>query len=252
MEGVIKKITVQKEFLIKTLSIFLKKQGKTSLWICLIIGGITCFELASLFPQSFDISDPRVLVSVRSLQEGEMLSVIDFGFKQVRAVDLKNALTDQDLYLLEGARLKKSIENKEVLMKDNLILPKRSSSLSLKIPKGMRSYTIQPDNTVPLRGGDKIDVLWQQGGTKDTPLSLIEGATVLNYKEQGEHQKIIIAVKSVDLPVLEKAREYGKLTIALRNPEEEDGDISMRVMKNHPFFRGRKKQVIEIISEGGP
>jgi Flp pilus assembly protein CpaB len=247
METVVAKIKQLRIYtVVKT---YFRRQGKASLWFSLIIGGIVCFETGSwLMGNTNDITDPRYLVSVRDLPTGEPLNIIDFTFRTIRRDKPQGALTDQELHLLNGAKLIRPLYKGGLLLLENVILAK-GGRLSNSIPRGMRAYTIQPANTVPLRSGDKIDVLWSRGGEREMPMNLLSGATVLNCVYHGERAEVVIAVGGHDLPALEKAREYGKLTIALRNPEDVGSSEMQAASQRHPFLRAQHRRGIEIISE---
>jgi hypothetical protein len=205
------------------------------------------FEVNSFFSKpEISLSEPRYLAARRDLPEGFPVNFLDFTAvprSRLKVSLPKGALTDQDLHLLKGAVFRTSVSEGALLTLDQLQLSPRWIGLGGVVPQGLRAYPLRPLNSLPVGQGDKIDILLVSG--PDPGSSLVEGALVLQAGFRDPDFEVIVALSTDDIALLEKAQQRGKLSIALRNPQE--APASRRNLKQ----RSRKaKSNIEIWSEG--
>lgn len=246
------------EVLLNKLKVFYKryqaslgKQFRLVFAITLVVGVGVCLEAVSwMRRQDPNVIYPRVLLSSRSLPENQILSQLDLKMESVPPPKPQGAVTDQDLHLVLGARLTRPIAAGELVTFDMLLIPSTQRGVSKKVPKGMRAYSFEPSNRVPIRVGDRIDIhlVKEKGGEAATLLT--EGVLVLAMNsEEDRKQSLLVAVAVDDLPVLEKGQQLGKLIITLRNPEDFEGENKPSRRRAPNLFK-KKSPGIQVISEG--
>lgn len=230
-----------------SVALFAKKQGKVSLIVCLLCSGWVCVELVEWMQDgSLEISAPRGLVAVRALHVGEMFSLRDFTVSS-KVQKQEGILTDQEIHRLSGAKIAREV-SKGAFLREQDLLFSTGPGFAGRVPRGMRAFPISIANTVPLRAGDFVDVFWSQEGQEGLPLNMLQKVRVLGVRVKQEQQDVILSVTPGDLPLMEKVSEYGKISVALRNPDEVlvRGQTSNTNLER--YFQ-RKKNRVEILSE---
>lgn len=194
-------------------------QTKLTLAVSTIVAmGLAC-EWVSKYkggPQS--LNDPRLLIAIRELEKGTVLTQLDLTTVTGKKDEAPQVFNDQQLPIVLGSKLKYRLRKGEPVTHDALELAGRRKNISERIPEGLRAYSFKPENELPLQLGDRIDLLHIP--TKGVAHSIISGVEVLDLKKNEAGQVLIIAVTEDDLPELEKARQTGKLVIALRGSQE--------------------------------
>jgi len=230
--------------------------GSRQRGLTLVIGGVVglvvCLEARSIFTSQLQgIRDPRYLVARRELSAGQAVHSLDFTFSPQQNVP-KGALSDQDLPLLRGSTLNRALKEGEILCIDALRLPFDNALLGTSIPRGLRAYPIHPSNSLSVRQGDRVDVQLQPESRSEMPFALLEGPLVLQVDPDADgngSEEVVLALSSDDIQLLEKARQRGKLTIALRNPRD-DAPAPGRHTRHHLWHSALPRPQIEILSEG--
>lgn len=230
---------------------YFDKQFKLVLVISMVVGIAVCLEASSwLNRRDPNVIYPRVLLATRDLPVGQVLTQIDLDMKSVPPPKPEGAVTDQDLHLVLGASLLHGLNAGEIISFDNLLLPANQKSFSKQVPRGMRAYSFEPENNIPTRVGDYVDIYLVKDRSEAGATLLTEGVQVLALKgrEQGA-ATLLVAVMADDLPVLEKGRQLGKLIISLRNAEDfrKKGKLTRRSIDD---LSQKRKQTVQLISEG--
>ncbi len=232
----------------------LRRAPKLTAIVPIVVGLVICLEVRSGIGRrrrEERIEDPRYLVARRELPAGQPVTAIDFTFASKAALGEAppGALTDQELHLLHGATTRAPLRAGECLTRAAVRSIAAPETLSKKVPRGMRAYSIDPGGTLELSAGDHVDVLLSPHDEKDAPFVLVEGALILKPATDGE---VVVAVSSAQIQILEKARRQGKLTVALRNPMDDspgrpESNGSRGQRRRRPAGNHRS---IEIFSEG--
>ncbi len=166
------------------------------------------------------IEVPRLLALKRDLSEGTTLSLLDVVVRLKGSHDVSDGvLTDQDLGSLRGATLKMGVSKGEWLTWEKI--DTANVSLSGKIPSGKRAYLVTLPTLLRARRGDRADILFTPRDVKESPLVLVEGASILEIGRTSEGTEIVMALSQAEIETVEKARQTGKLNLALRNPSDE-------------------------------
>lgn len=240
------------ETFLKSMSALGTRQRSLTLVIGGLVGLVVCLEARSFFSaRAQGIRDPRYLVARRELSAGQAVHFLDFTFSHQQNV-AKGALSDQDLPLLRGATLNRTVKEGEILCIDALQRPFDSTALGASIPRGLRAYPIRPSNSLSVRRGDRVDVLLEPESPSEMPFALLEGPLVLQVDVDADSrgsEEVVLALSSDDIQLLEKAHQRGKLTIALRNPSDE-APAAGRQTRHHLWRSAKRRPQIEILSEG--
>lgn len=212
-----------KPLMSKYSKLFPKQNLTMTAAIAVIVGLIVCFEASSLFSKRPSINSPRFLVARRDLPSGHPVSLVDLalaGELSLKKIP-RGAMTDQDLHLLKGAYLKQAISEGSVVALDGLNLSASVTGLGVAVPKGKRAYRLRAESGMEVRPGERIDILLVPKSTHDMPILLVEGALIIQAGQiRGEELEcnLVVAVSAMEVAILEKAEQRGKLKIALRNP----------------------------------
>jgi len=231
-------------------------RGKKYYWVCVVttavvVGLIVCFEARVLLRSSkASIKDPRFLMVRRALDQGHAIHFMDLTL--VRRSRLTGeipagALTDQDLPILKGAILKEPRSQGEILTLGGVQLSPAIAGLGSSVPKGKRAYLLDVPNSVQVRIGDKVDVFLSPDNPWELPMALVEETLVLQVAYREDVGQVIVALSSAEIRILEKARQKGKLTLVLRNPEDK---APSRNKSSGKFLKQAiKTPRIEVLSE---
>lgn len=214
----------------------------------LIVGAVVLWEVHALLgAKERRIDEPRYLVARRPLPAGQPVTGLDFALTPAPrdAASAREAVTDQDLHLVQGAVTAAPLAAGDVLTFSALDLARAPDRLGAVVPRGLRAYALRDVDALEIDGGDRVDLVLSPHDARENAMTLVEGVTVLRARK-GEG--LIVALSAADIQVLEKARHKGKLTVALRNPMDAPpaGAASGRALLR-PRKRGNR---IEILSEG--
>ena len=116
-----------------------------------------------------------------------------------------------------GRRLLRDLKAGEWVFSSDLEKMK-GNTLSQQVPAGFRAYSLEVDSRLPIAAGDKIDLIYRSDISTELPVTLLEAVQIL--MADLEQERLVVAIRPSDLPLLEKARQTGKLSIALRNDME--------------------------------
>ncbi len=212
--------------------------------VSLLVGLIVCYEAYYLIGRANPtISTPRYLIAVREVGVGRTVSPIDFDL--ILQTDVKNppagAISDQYLDKLRGAKIRVPISPREILTWEKVAA---RNDVAGSIPKGLRAYQLDLVDTVPLMGGDFVDVMAHPKGKRVGSVLLLDKIMVVESTKDHEKQQVLLAIEPADVTVLDKAREMCEIKLVLRNPD----DKSKKQNKNRDFLKNKSR--IEILSEG--
>ena len=170
------------------------------------------------------------------------MTPIDFDL--ILQTDVKNppkgAVSDQYLDKLRGAKIKISIKSREILTWDHVAA---RNDVAGSIPKGLRAYSLMLQSTVPLMGGDYVDVMASPKGKSTGSVLLLDKVLVVESVKERDQSQILLAISPQDVPALDRAREVGEIRLVLRNPE----DTAKKGRRDSNFLNQKKR--VEI-SEG--
>lgn len=231
----------------------IRRSSRSQLWVTAAIGLVTsvgiCFELSKIYskPDLFDINTPRYLVSRRDIDSGTIFSPADFGARAEPSENkpVADGITDQDLYLLQGAELTKEIVQGTRLTWPCVKLKGNASRLGPKIPHGMRAYPLNPE-FLPVRPGDRVDIVLTPNAVTESPFIIVDAALVLASGYRREIFEILIALSPAEIEWVEKGKQKGTLKIALRNPDDRSARPRRPEAKRTP---NKQVRPIEILTE---
>ncbi|MCB0418478.1 MAG: hypothetical protein KDD39_12575 [Bdellovibrionales bacterium] len=183
----------------------------------------------------------RYLVTRFALPEGHTLQLADF--KLVTEIhDPHGAFSDQELHLIKGARLRAPLQANQVLRRFHLLLSANVTGLARSVPRGFRAYQMVLSERVFVSVGDLVDVI--AAPTAPLPPEVVaESLEVLQVRTGREMSVLIVAVHRNEIGKLEMAQQRGKLSIALRNPQDRVRVAKERQKKRHP------RPTIEVLAE---
>jgi len=206
---------------LKSVARFLRTGAGRATAIAVVGGGL--YFAANLWGDAGarDANAPAYLVAERDLPEGHPLGVKDmdiFAGDPRRETVPQDAYSDQKLHWVLGRRLLRPLKAGEWIREGELD-GRRAKGLSRRVPSGHRAYSLQVDSRLPVAPGDRVDLVFRSENPGDVPVTLLEGVLVL--QADLETGGMIVAVRPGELPLMEKAQQSGKLTVALRNDSEE-------------------------------
>ena len=235
------------EAVIKIFQGWEKKPTHLIIGIGFIVGALVCWEAHTILNRSLRVEDPRYLVALRDLEVDHPISFIDFTLR-VSEEAVPGAISDQELHLLKGAKVKSKIRKGEIAQFDKLILSAAIGGLAKTIPKGYKAYPIRSSNRLAVRPGDRIDILLKPEKTGDIPIGLLESVLVLELRSQEGDEELVVAASVADIQLLENAGQHGKLVIALRSSEDSVDPDNRR--ERSSFLRtAKRKKSIEVLTE---
>ena len=199
------------------------------------------------------IETKKVLMAIKDLKPGERLNETNVVLKDVPVTLLASLKGD---VVLKSEEFEERATTISVVTGDPIRKSKLSEkgqySASSQIPKGMRVYTFTADDTHThsglLRPGDKVDVTVtfksEKGGTTTKVLlECIEIFATENKTAASEDSKNEQRARNVSLLVspeqdsfVKVAQARGKLSLSLRNPEDDEvnniNGINSQVMED--------------------
>lgn len=227
---------------------FLRKCQKELARPTTVFSALLALGLALTFYRSFNRwlsggneKQVRYLVARYALPNGHLLQLADLKLA-VNLPDTHHALSDQELHLIKGARLRGGLAKNEPLRQHHLVLSPQITGLARSVPRGYRAYQMMLSHRIFVNVGDRVDVLSLP--PDPFPAAVIaESVEVLQVRTGREMSVLIVAVHRDEIGKLEKAQQRGKLTIALRNPNDHGRHERRRHSKAKPRPR------IEVFAE---
>lgn len=194
---------------------------KIRLWIIAAACLAVFVEIRNIIPVS-DLPRERYIAAKRKLLPGMILSVHDLTVYQgkERQDSFKDAFTDQQIHEVVGAEMLVETSEGRLIQASHLRRP-GEERFSKKVPAGLRAYSIQTDQNLPLQSGDKVDVLGNNSENLVKPEVLVQNRKVLGARSFQETQQVLIAVTAHEAALLDRHRVQGVLSLILRNPEDE-------------------------------
>lgn len=164
---------------------------------------------------------PRYLVTTRAVPQGLPVSLSDLTFRHAR--DRKQGIppqtyTDQDLSTLKGAHFIRALPAGAPITPDTVLLSAEKTGLGNRLPRGKRAYALTPLNPLPVRPGDHVDLYSSAAGARS---AVVDNVAVLHAAYRHDRFEIILAVTPLQIEVLERAQQQGKLTVAVVSQHEE-------------------------------
>ncbi|MCB0406105.1 MAG: hypothetical protein KDD51_15095 [Bdellovibrionales bacterium] len=183
----------------------------------------------------------RYLVARYDLAEGHLLQLSDFKLATgIR--DEHGAISDQELHLIKGARLRAQLSANRVLRQAHLLLSASVTGLARSVPRGYRAYQIMLSERIFVGAGDFVDVVSAPADFLP-PEIVAESLEVLQVRTGREMSVLVVAVHRNEIGKLEMAQQRGKLSIALRNPQDHIRVAEQRHKKRKP------RPTIEVLAE---
>lgn len=197
------------------------------------------------------LHDPRYLVANRRISEGELLTLLDFGYTlKVPESNVSETVwfTDQDLEQLKGATARREILSGAHLSWDDVSASPRRVGFSKILPKGFNAYSLVQSEPMVLRRGEKVDVLFVSQNSMGLPVLLAEEALVLDHVNGPQGSVSTLALTRDEIALMEKAKQTGKLKLSVRSSKDHP---NRRVTKSLPGSRRSRPQKmrVEILSE---
>jgi hypothetical protein len=199
---------------------------------------------------------PHFLKVLHDLPAGGQFDFDDFAIVTDPTADSREFPSDQDVEQLRGGRLARNIRSGELLRWTDFESP--SLQVRRQIPPGHRAYVIQPENGWLARPGDSIDILLRPTREGEEPIVLAERVLVLQrlVASSRDHKGggLVIAMRQRDLELLEKAKQQGKLSVAVLGTNESGSNRSGVSAPGRRAGKARKprfparSQPIEIIT----
>lgn len=216
----------------------IKRKDAIAVGVALVAGIAAYFELRSWRTREPAIESPRFLRAEMVLPAGHPVGLKDFSAPPAdESVRPRGAYTDQDWPLVEGRRLVKELGAGDYLLEEHLA--PRKSSWGRRIPRGLRAYSVRAVGADRVQAGDWVDLMTESGDTA------AQGVRVFS-RARGESEEAVLLLTPRQIQLLEKKRQNGKLTLALRNPD----DFPEPLSGERAPRRGRKRnQKIEVWSE---
>ncbi len=206
----------------------------------------------------------EVVVAKTNLQQTSKLEANHLETDTVALKHLPNgAIQASDLEKIIGQQLNQTIHPQEIITWS--MLTSSVFNTSNKIPNGYRSIAIEVESTssvgYTIQASDRVDLIATLNMKNQTQtLTLLENITVLAVgdeinNEQGQaYNTITLLVKPKQANLITHALSHGKISIALRNPDDISVSDGPHVIRDKDLKKpssrhnaSRSKRKIEII-----
>ncbi len=217
--------------------------------LSVLIAIVAAWESRNIFSvSSTSVKDLRVLVAMRDLDEGDLVTLSDLSTVPISRISLPDgmrAFTDQELFLVQGQRLIKSVKQGSPIISD--LIESNSHGLKIpEIPSGRRAYFIETHSFEMVFPGSKVDLILKPLMDSKDSLILTENALVLSVERRQDLPGVVVALTPDEIEWVERNSRVGKIVLAVRNPKEKSTRRALKKAK-----RGRLKRVkVEVITEG--
>lgn len=216
--------------------------------ILIIVAMIFIWENKTAFRGPANIKEPRILVATRDLSEGELLKPADFKLLPPADLNLapgERALSDQELFLVQGRRLKSKVSRGNALLFDS-VFKTEEESFFRSIPKGLRAYFIETEHLEFVKSGAKVDLVLKPTSSSKNTLILVDDVLILSVDKTSEAPGVVVALTPDEIDWVERNLRFGRVVLAFRNPNEARGRGALK-KGEHP---DKKRVKVELITEG--
>lgn len=224
------------EKLKKTVSLWRQKPIQSQLWIVLTVLVVFVVEGREYLKDNLLTSPVRVISARRNLSAGSILTIQDLSVTQIESASKSEYFDEQDLHELIGSALNEDLKANEPISKKR-VREGSTKRFSVKVPRGLRAYSIQLVSDLPIEPKDRVDIFGKKNGLASAEI-LVEDKKVLGVKPNETGQDIVVAVTADEAAILDGFKELGSFSIALRNPSD-----ASRTQKN---MRRRTKTLSSI------
>ena len=215
------------------------------LGVALVIGLLAALAARSYLSSQMDAMEAQsrgnkvsVVVAKRELRRGERLSSENVAVRAIPAdFAHSNAVTPGDFDRLDGQPLAFPVKPGEMVLW-SLMESKRAPTFSARVDAGRRAITVPVDEINSISGllepGDTIDLMvtFDRKGKKTT-LTLLQGVRVMatgqrsaddpKSGERRQYSTVTLDTTPDQARNVILARDVGKLTALLRNPQDQGG-----------------------------
>jgi pilus assembly protein CpaB len=191
-----------------------------------------------------------VVVAKTNLPPGAVLSPQTVALREVPKTFLHaEAVEAQRWRDISGRVLSRAVRGGETILKSHLAQG-AGAGFSAQLPQGMRALTFPVNEEASISGmlapGDRIDILFTTTVANDsmtlpllfavpvlaTGLRTQTNENALSEKLQGPFRTVTVSVTPADAAKLTLAQEAGRLTVALRQPQDQTPIRITRITKN--------------------
>jgi pilus assembly protein CpaB len=209
----------------------------------------------------------KVVVANRDVMRGEAVGPDNFALREVPAEYLHASVVHPEQFGdLAGQRLGAPLKRGEPLL--DVHLESTSLVFSSTLPKGNRALTTEVDeiNSISgmLRPSDHIDLIVTaraSGGNSETTFPLMSNVEVLatgqvtrkrdGYAEPHTYTTITLSVSPTDADRIVVAKNAGKLTAVLRNPDDSHPNVTPALSIDQLIPKNPGHLAVQYIVGGG-
>lgn len=215
-----------------------------------------------------------VVVAKADLPAGAVLSAQTVALREIPKTFLHTEAVDAERWSdVAGRVLSRAVGSGEAILSSHLAQG-AGAGFSAQLPEGMRALTFPVNEEASIAGmlepGDRIDILFTTTATNEsvtvplllsvpviaTGLRTQANANSLPDKLQGPFRTITVSVTPSDAARITLAQEAGRITVALRQPQDQAPTRIARITKNallkadEPAATPRSRVRVQIILGG--
>lgn len=191
-----------------------------------------------------------VVVAKTDLAPGAVLSARTVAVREVPKTFLHTEAVGAERWSdIAGRVLSRAVRRGETILNSHLAQG-AGAGFSAQLPEGMRALTFPVNEEASIAGmlapGDRIDLLFTTTAANEsvtvpllfsvpviaTGLRTQSNANSLPDKVQGPFRTITVSVTPADVAKITLAQEAGRITVALRQPQDESTTQIARITKN--------------------
>lgn len=191
-----------------------------------------------------------VVVAKTDLAPGAVLSARTVALREVPKTYLHaEAIGAEHWSNIAGRVLSRAVRGGETILSSHLAQG-AGAGLSAQLPEGMRALTFPVNEEASISGmlapGDRIDLLFTTTASNEsvtvpllfsvpviaTGLRTQSNENALRDKLQGPFRTITVAVTPADAAKITLAQEAGRITVALRQPQDDTPTRIAKISKN--------------------
>jgi pilus assembly protein CpaB len=191
-----------------------------------------------------------VVVAKTDLAPGAVLSAGTVALREVPKTFLHSEAIGADRWsAMAGRVLSRAVRSGETILSSHLAQG-AGAGFSAQLPEGMRALTFPVNEEASIAGmlspGDRIDILFTTTAANESvTVPLLFGVPViaaglrtqanensLPDKLQGPFRTITVSVTPADAAKITLAQEAGRITVALRQPQDQSPTRIARITKN--------------------
>jgi pilus assembly protein CpaB len=215
-----------------------------------------------------------VVVAKSDLAPGSVLSARTVALREVPKTFLHaEAIASEGWSDIAGRVLSRAVRSGETILSSHLAQG-AGAGFSAQLPEGMRALTFPVNEEASIAGmlapGDRIDLLFTTTAANEsvtvpllfsvpviaTGLRTQSNQNSLPDKLQGAFRTITVSVRPMDAAKITLAQEAGRITVALRQPNDQTSTRLARITKNsllkgdEPAAASRPRARVQIILGG--